>query len=210
MTSPFTDLLTPDRLKELADDRSYQRGEAYFRQGRVCSVEQQEDTIIARVEGTETYEVKFEIEDQNQLSYQCDCPVGIDGWFCKHCVAVGLAWLANPPQSQKVGKHRSQSQPSGTSMQDVQRYLEQQDKSDLVKLILERAWKDNGWREQLLLKVAALHPKGVDLKTFQHALKNAIEVGGYIEYAEAKGYARGIEKVLNAIAPLLDGRVDLF
>ncbi len=28
------------------------------------------------------------------LAYDCTCPLGGDGIFCKHCVAAGLAWLA--------------------------------------------------------------------------------------------------------------------
>jgi uncharacterized Zn finger protein len=194
--SLFSKLITPTRLQDLAGDRSYERGEDYFRQGRVQSLMESGDEITATVVGTELYEVTLRAESR-KLGFECDCPVGLDGDFCKHCVAVGLAWLAEPAET-KV-KDRSPS----TTMQDVQRHLEQQEKADLVKLILDRVAKDSDWREQLLLKVAALQPKGVDRKTFERALKNAITIRGYVEYGEVKSYARGIEKVLDAIANLL-------
>ncbi|NJL37941.1 MAG: hypothetical protein HC899_15290, partial [Leptolyngbyaceae cyanobacterium SM1_4_3] len=164
--------------------------------GHVQSLMESGDEITATVVGTEPYEVMLRAESR-KLGFECDCPVGLDGDFCKHCVSVGLAWLAKPAEAK--GKGRSPS----TTMQDVQRYLEQQEKSDLVKLILDRVAKDSDWREQLLLKVAALQPKGVDRKTFERALKNAITIRGYVEYGEVKSYARGIEKVLDAIANLL-------
>ncbi len=201
MMSSFSNLLTAERIKQLADSGSYQRGEAYFRQGHVHSVVEQGDAIVAEVEGSETYEVEFWVEADHELGYQCDCPVGVDGWFCKHCVAVGLTWLANPPTAQK-GKKKSSSV---TTLQDVQRYLEQQDQASLIKLIVDRALKDAEWREQLLMKVAATQPKGVDVKTFQRALQNAIVIRGYLEYGESRSYARKIEKVLESIAPLLEG-----
>ncbi|HEY9695785.1 MAG TPA: hypothetical protein V6D10_00725 [Trichocoleus sp.] len=202
MPSPFARLLTIDQLHVLADDRSYQRGEAYFQQGQVRSLAEHQEVVAAQVEGTETYEVEFWIEDGNQLAYQCDCPVGIEGWFCKHCVAVGLAWLANPPSS--GAKKRKGAKSAVTTMQDVQHYLEQQERSALVKLILDRAMKDAEWREQLLMKVAAAQPQGIDLKTFQRALKSAISHRGFVDYGEAGSYASGIEHVLDSIAPLIE------
>lgn len=199
MPSAFANILTGALLKELADERSYQRGEAYLRQGRVESLAELEEVISAQVQGSETYEVEFWLEEDGELGYQCDCPVGEEGWFCKHCVAVGLTWLNNPPAAtKKRSKHQA-----ATSMTDVQRYLEQQEKPALVRLILDRAMQDASWREQLLLKVAALSPKGVDVKTFQQALKNATKSRGYIDYGETRSFARGIEKVLHSIADLL-------
>lgn len=202
MPSSFSKLITPAQLKSLADAKSYQRGEAYFRQGQVHSLAEQDEVIAAQVEGTETYDVEFWIEG-DELAYQCDCPVGIEGWFCKHCVAVGLSWLADPPQKPK-SKRAAKGAKSTTTMQDVQQYLEQQDKAGLIKLVLDQAMKDAEWREQLLMKVAAAQPGGVDLKTFRRALKNAITPRGEIDYYQVKNYARSIGKVVDSMSVLLE------
>ncbi|MFM7426421.1 MAG: SWIM zinc finger domain-containing protein [Elainella sp.] len=204
MPSSFSKLITPAQLKSLADGKSYQRGEAYFRQGQVHSLAEQDEVIAAQVEGTETYEVEFWIEDA-ALAYQCDCPVGIDGWFCKHCVAVGLSWLADPPDQQtKRSAKAARSANKMTTMQDVQQYLEQQDKASLIKLVLDQAMKNSEWREQLLMKVAAAQPGGVDLKTFQRAFKTAVTPRGEIDYYQVKNYARSIGKVIDSFSALLE------
>jgi uncharacterized Zn finger protein len=196
MASSFADLLTPDLLKKLAGDRSYQRGEAYFRQGQVDSLAEYEGVLAAEVQGSESYQVEFSV-DQGKLLYECDCPVGSDGIFCKHCVAVGLAWLNQPATQRKP-------ETPTTTLKDVQQYLEQQDQSTLVRMILDRVMKDTDWREHLLMKTASARPQGLDLKTFQRALKTAISTRGYVEYGAVRSYAQGIEKVLDSIADLLE------
>jgi uncharacterized Zn finger protein len=55
-------------------------------------------SIEAHVLGTRRYDVKLWVE-RGRLEYSCTCPVGIDGAFCKHCVAVGLAWLGRATES---------------------------------------------------------------------------------------------------------------
>jgi uncharacterized Zn finger protein len=200
MASSFADLLTPALLKKLADDRSYQRGEVYFRQGQVSSLTEYEGVLVAEVQGSEPYQVEFSA-DQGKLLYECDCPIGSDGIFCKHCAAVGLAWLNQPATQPKTDRSPGLST---TTLKDVQQYLEQQDQATLVRLILDRAMRDTDWREHLLMKTASARPQGLDLKTFQRALKTAISTRGYIEYGEVRSYAQGIEKVLDSIADLLE------
>lgn len=49
--------------------------------------------MTAGVLGARNYQVRFWAEHGN-LGHECTCPLGEDGIFCKHCVAAGLAWLA--------------------------------------------------------------------------------------------------------------------
>src|ERR1700730_18969358 len=55
-----------------------------------------ESSIRAGVQGAERYRVRLELAG-GRLAGSCTCPVGRDGLFCKHCVAVGLAWLQRTP-----------------------------------------------------------------------------------------------------------------
>ena len=48
--------------------------------------------ITAKVEGTHTYTVKL-LLDNGEAKHSCTCPMGDEDIFCKHCVAVGLAWI---------------------------------------------------------------------------------------------------------------------
>jgi uncharacterized Zn finger protein len=197
MRSQLVDCLTEEILRELADGGSFSRGQTYYRQGRVRSLEQDGDHISATVEGTEIYDVELWVED-DELCGECDCPVGMDGWFCKHCVAVGLTWLNTPVQS-KTG-----TQKSGNGTKEIQRYLEQQEKATLVQLILDRVAKDREWQETLALKAATTNPKGIDIKPFEKALKDAIATRGYIEYGEARTYAKKIQKVVDSLEELVN------
>jgi len=196
MRSPFVDLLTASFLEKTAGAVAYQRGQAYFKNGQVQSLTEEGEVIAAEVQGSEEYQVEFWIEEGGSLAYQCDCPVGGEGSFCKHCVAVGLAWLARPA--------KKQSGSAGMNLQDVRQYLHQQSKDTLVQLMVDRALRDSVWRDQLVLKAAAARPQGMDVKTFEQALRKAIVVKGYIEYGEAKAYTRNITAVVESIANLLE------
>lgn len=201
MASSLADVLSRNLLLQRAGMRSYERGEDYFERDQVRSLAQYEARLTAKVLGTQDYQVQLWVED-GQLMHRCTCPLGAEDIFCKHCVAVGLAWLADSSQIQSQAMSRP-TQPD-TTMQDVRDYLEQQDQQALVELILNRAMEDTDWREQLLMKVAANRSEGPDIDTFERALSNAIVTGGFIDYGEARNYARGIETVVNSVRDLLD------
>jgi hypothetical protein len=39
--------------------------------------------------------VRLAAGSDGELEYECNCPVGDEGTFCKHAVAVALSWLEN-------------------------------------------------------------------------------------------------------------------
>ncbi len=49
--------------------------------------------VTGAIEGSQDYDVVLEVEGDDQVG-RCDCPMGETGAFCKHLVALGLAWLA--------------------------------------------------------------------------------------------------------------------
>jgi uncharacterized Zn finger protein len=85
------------------------------------------------------------------------CPVGADGEFCKHCVAVGLAWLEGD-QRKRSGKS---DEPAAVSMEDVRAYLLEQDKKALVGMLVEFTTYVNKLR-------AAHKPKRNFIKLLDH------------------------------------------
>ncbi|MBF0456058.1 MAG: SWIM zinc finger family protein [Magnetococcales bacterium] len=85
--------LTTATMMELAGNRYYWRGNEYFQDGAVASLKENDGVITGKVQGTRTYKVQLWVED-DELEHECSCPLGEDDEFCKHCVAVGLAWLA--------------------------------------------------------------------------------------------------------------------
>jgi uncharacterized Zn finger protein len=92
LEAPFAHVLHREVVRSLSDTRSYQRGEHYFEQGRVSPPLRAGSRIEARVRGSRDYLVSLWVKGDG-LAYSCTCPHAAEGAFCKHCVAVALAWL---------------------------------------------------------------------------------------------------------------------
>lgn len=81
-------LIIDEQLKNF-QHQIIKRGKDYYKAGNVIQVIKNKNTFIAKVEGTEYYEVKITIDkDSKTLSCNCDCPCE---FLCKHEYAVLLA-----------------------------------------------------------------------------------------------------------------------
>lgn len=186
-------------LRRMGGPRSFERGEDYFANGQVGSLVEHKGTITAKVRGTQPYRVKLWVEG-SELEYSCTCPVGEDGAFCKHCVAVGLAWLEQGQAEKAPGrKHAKPAVP----MDDVRTYLAGQDKSVLVAMLMEQAMDDDRLRQRLLMKAARKGPKGLDVATYRQVINEAVDLGEFVDYLDAYDYARGIEEAIDSVEELL-------
>ena len=74
----------------LAGRRAYERGLEYARGGRVHVDAPTGGVVTATVAGTTPYAVTLGFGPSG-LVHECSCPVGADGRFCKHLVAVAVA-----------------------------------------------------------------------------------------------------------------------
>lgn len=193
--STLTELLNRNVLREMAGERSFARGKEYFSADCVHGIAEHEGTIAAKVQGTHAYRVKLWIKGGG-LDYSCTCPVGADGEFCKHCVAVGLAWL-NPENSRKT------SDKSAVTMDDARAALAAQPKEALVALLMEQSMDDDRLRQKLLLKAAKESRKGINLNAYRNAIEEAADVGGFVDYRGAHDYAQGIEEAVDSLEELL-------
>ena len=84
--------ISKEALEAITDARTFRRGRDYARHGNVGPILEHDGVIEAAVRGTRLYRAKLSHEKGRLLS-SCTCPLGEDGIFCKHCVAVGLAVL---------------------------------------------------------------------------------------------------------------------
>src|SRR5215467_9026703 len=100
MARSLATVLTRRAVHRLADAGSLERGADYAARGRVHGLVHDGETIAAEVMGSRRYRVRLWAED-DQIAHACTCPVGEEGLFCKHCVAVGLAWIASRMPSAK-------------------------------------------------------------------------------------------------------------
>ena len=103
----------------------------------------------------------------------------MDGAFCKHCVAVGLAWLEGAP-----------SENAGVSVDEVRSYLEEHNKDVLVRIVMDQAMEDERLRERLLLRTARTGGGSPDVAVFRRAIDGAVEpLGDYWDYESPWDYA---------------------
>jgi uncharacterized Zn finger protein len=86
--------LTERSLQQLATDKSYARGEDYYRRGMVRDLCLRGDTLYGKVVGNESqpYQIRLKFDRDGITEACCDCYYDLGGW-CKHLVAVGLTDL---------------------------------------------------------------------------------------------------------------------
>lgn len=185
-------LLAEDALRRLAGDRSFERGVDYFAAGRIARLTSGDERVEAAVQGTHRYRVELWSAD-GELASSCTCPIGQDGAFCKHCVAVGLA----------VHEREGGNQETTVTLDDVRRHLASLPGEELVELLIAEAEEDERLFDRLRLRTAA-GGDAVDMAAFRDAIDRAVDPGTFVPYAEAYDYARTLEEMIDSLQGLLD------
>lgn len=188
----LAELLRVPNLRRLAGARSYERGLAYAEAGRVARLAGDGVGIEASVQGAHRYRVKLWVADDGDLAGSCDCPMGVSGVFCKHCVAAGLA-----------GLEAGGRVPRAIPLDEVRDHLATLKKAELVDLVIAEAREDDRLLDRLRLRMVAGRD-GVDLDAFRDAIDRAVDPGGFVTYAEAYDYSRTLDETIGGLRVLLD------
>ena len=207
-------LLDIASIEALAGRRSFDRGVEYVVDGRVGEITTSDDTIEAMVRGTDPYSVRISAV-HGRIVGLCPCPMGEGGAFCKHCVALSLAWVEpaagriwgdrpRGPSARHVTLERPETwwdEPTVASDASggdpVRAYLEAMDADELIDLIEDESARDDTLRRRLELRAQAASTDGV--RNLRRALDRATAVHGFLDYAEAPTWAAGVEDVADAI-----------
>jgi hypothetical protein len=190
--------LNADDLSTITDARTFNRGREYARLGLVGAILEHNGTIEAAVHGTRHYQTKL-WREKDVLHSSCTCPLGEDGIFCKHCVALGLSWLGEGPD-ESTGEDES----SSIDLDEIREHLLTRDKSDLADIILSQAVYDERLLRRLTIDTAKVKRHGNKAAVLRGVIDAAIRQDGFISYHEAGSYARGIEDAANGIQELLE------
>jgi uncharacterized Zn finger protein len=186
-------------LQALAGPRSYQRGTGYL--DAVADLGMVPGGVQAIVHGTEPYRVRLLRED-GELTGTCDCPVGVEGTFCKHCVALGLVVLNTPELADP-----DPAGPAGSAEGriDLRAYLESLDRAALVELLHEHALDDETLSRKLRLRAARQHADGQpNTAALRRQIDHALRVRGFTSYHGSFDYARRAQEILDTLQELLD------
>ncbi|MGB3444941.1 MAG: DUF6880 family protein [Actinophytocola sp.] len=171
---------TEDDLRAAAGDGSFRRGRDY-----VDAVGELQPTALgvrAAVRGKDVYEVWLGRE-KAALVGECGCPFGVEGNFCKHCVAVGLVLLADGAPGPEA---------------DLDAYLRSLDQRELVALVLEQAKRDPGLYRQLALRAGSTGAPQVAV--LRRQLDTALRVHGFADAS----YVTRAKDVLDTVRDLVD------
>src|SRR6202167_104056 len=188
-------IITDAWIQTEAGDLYYDRGLDYFEEGRVSALQQSSQSIRARVMGTEDYAVVLTLEAET-VTYQCDCPVGSEGYFCKHCVATALAWLHQQDTPEENAPK--------ITLEDVTKALQQEDKETLIRWLLAWAEEYPGLQERLVMAAARCMGSTVLIAQTRKSLEKALRIQRFVEYRDMPAYAAGVEGAINGIEGLLE------
>lgn len=194
-------LVTPVHLRRLAGQPSFGRGQGYFDRGAVISLEVWENGIKAVVQGTRRYRVWL-WPDGGELQHDCSCPMGDQGYFCKHCVAVGLAWHARIEQPDAAAARQKEM---ADTTAEIRRYLLDMEHGQLAQLLLDQAELDERLHRRLSLLAAKGAAGRAAAALWRRALDDALSVEDHVEYGEAYAYVRGIDDVIDGLEDMLLG-----
>lgn len=133
MKSPKHALFDTDKLRKIAGDKAFERGQGYADRGLITLLSLNGHEILAAAFGSDDYTVWLKGAGSSILG-QCTCPAYDDAGFCKHLVATALVANTavrqgeNPPD--KIG--------------EIAARIAGLKKQHLEKLLLEMATSD--WR----------------------------------------------------------------
>ncbi|WP_408406432.1 SWIM zinc finger family protein [Paraburkholderia sediminicola] len=204
--SPFTDIITLAEVQSLADLKAFARGKAYFQDGVVSRPEEHDGVLCASVRGTHRYSVELGVGDDGELTYECDCPVGDEGIFCKHAVAVALSWLEN---SGEEVFHVDETEPAKprkkrkTYEEQIREYVAALNKESLQELLLEAVERDMTLRDKLLF--AARAATASDLLGMKAAVRQATRISRPLDWREAGAYGDGMMSLADMLRRHLAG-----
>ena len=186
------------RLRQLAGDRAFARGEGYSRDGRIALSEVSGSVVSGEAFGTETY--RFRLERRNgDWHWHCDCPAADDGSFCKHLVAAVLtAYRDRDDEDESEVAPQSGRQARTAEPDDLSQFLKMQPAERLAGWLHRLALQNRDVERQLLLYRAASQPG-----LMKAALAKVLATGGFLDYRRTMDYASRLDAAIEQLRDLL-------
>jgi len=158
-------------------ERSFGRGQGYFRGGHILNPRRQGDILKARCLGShpQPYHVEVSLGPEGIVAGKCSCPVGAGG-HCKHAAALLLTWLHDPDAFLEV--------------EELETALEQRSKAELIALIRRMVARYPDLETLLELPIVGeTTPPPVDADVIRRQARSAFRGLGYDDWGPAYGIA---------------------
>ncbi|MGS2717267.1 SWIM zinc finger family protein [Eionea flava] len=183
-------MITDKQLIALAGKGAFTRGKDYFASDAVIEWNKKGTKINGLVEGSQTYTVTLH-HTTTHFDGSCDCPAseGID--FCKHCVAVALAYRQEQTEQKQLE--------SGKPLQRIEAYLNKLDKPHLQDELIALIKNDRVLREQWSLR-ADLALNKIDAKAIKKRITAALPYNRhYYRYPQVRSYFAQAEPTIELL-----------
>jgi len=156
--------LSEATFKQLAGDQAFARGLKLYNQGRVGELMITSSEITATVTGKTDYLITLH-HTAKQFEGSCECPASDRFDFCKHCVAVSLAYYYQTQLNQEIADEPSDDK--------ISAYLNTLTKPDLVNELALLIDRDAALKDHWVLK-AELASGGVSAAEVRKRITKAI------------------------------------
>ena len=182
-------------LRSVAGEKVYTRGVEYNEAGQVEIISIDRSRVLARVAGSEVYRCELKGLGK-KFSGECSCPAFSDWGFCKHLVATALAANALGPEATEEAANR---------FSKIRDHLRAKGVESLVEMIMGLAERDPALLADLELAAAETTANDQTLfAQFKKAITEATRTRDCVEYREARGWAQGVNRVLDRVANLIE------
>ncbi len=120
--------ITIEDVQDLFDSVIFLRGEEYFEEDCVKSIEQvNTNAITGIVRGNQNYNVTISIDSEGDIICDCSCPCDFN---CKHSAATLLKWLSIKGKFNKELKNIKRE-----PKESIQQILARKSKEELIELV---------------------------------------------------------------------------
>ena len=211
--SAWAEALSDAAILEEAGPTVFKRGQTYAASGAVQEPELSYPTaggvlLCATVMGTQPYTCEALVTPTDELAGDCDCPHAMDGYFCKHQVALALtlrgllggdATQQTPEAQKKVAAAAKRAQTQASNRQSLQDFVKAQSADVLAGRLLQWAERDRYLMADLKAW-AAQAQAGQDPAAIKKVVGELLKSSGFLDWRDSGAYAQRAEKVL----PLLE------
>lgn len=192
------------------------RGIEYYEDGNVIDFEYTEDTITAKVMGSEDYNVEIDIEKEDVLGMYCSCPYARDGKNCKHMAAVLFRFeemlseadclqVADSYDSDSYSAIDSFASEIAKKKQEIEELVAKIPENDIRDLLVSRLMSDNQLKNQLQMKYAfkMTSKMMLDLRNEIDQIVYNNSRGGFVDWHHASDFCTELSSFLDTKVNLL-------
>ena len=182
--------ITDDILMEKAGEKAYLQGLDAFLAGSVIDFKRKGSQIIGEVSDGEIHHVTLR-HTPDTFDGFCDCPESENIFFCKHCVALALAY--------RDALNKAGCEQEILDTKYLHDYLTSFEKGELVKLFSKVIYENSGLRSEWVSRAQCAAGK-VDINRLTKRITQVLPYNKHLlNYTQVRHYFNAVEPVVEQL-----------